>query len=158
MSAGGGGSDVISSSDMQAVLSSCKALPITWCHFLAYYQLGGHEQAKLQFKKYLNDYIYDELIIKDTSLCPKMLKRHHGSIIQSHLNITNCVLSYLTRNKVEGDLIRHHFPQVKRKTYERNYSKFMRKIIGNLEEKLYYFECQISARVKENVKKFAFDQ
>jgi len=146
---GGGGSHTISASDMQAVLSSCNVEPITFCHFIAFYQLSGEEQARAELFKYLHDFVYDELIVNNKSLTAKTLKKHHGSIVQSHINITNCVLSYLTRNKADGDLIRHHFPQVKRKTYERHYSKLMRKLISKQEENLMNYERAIRGKIKE---------
>lgn len=141
---------IISSSDMQAVLASVKAHPLTWCHFLAFHQLGDTEQSLLQYKKRLIEYMDDQFLFNKNYFKCETLRRYHGSAEKGFIDITNCVFDYTTRNKVSNDRIRAYMVNtVKADTFRRHYKPFLYDVVGRLETRLSDLEFSIFNKINE---------
>lgn len=141
---------IINSSDMQAVLASVEARPITWCHFLAFHQLGDTEQSLLHFKKHLIEYMDNQFLFNKYYFKCKTLRRYHGSAEQGFIDITNCVFNYTTRHKVKDDRIRAYMVDtVKADTFRRHYRAFLNDVVGKLETALSDLEYSIFNKINE---------
>ncbi len=141
---------VISSADMQAVLSSCEASPLTFAHWEARYQLGDTQLALKKFEKLLKPFMYNRLIASKSSISPKTLVKYHVTIVNALDDVSDCVFRYLTRNKIKTHRIRAFMPpNILADTFRRRYSKFMRRVIGELEQELDDLEYQIMKKVLE---------
>ena len=141
---------IISSSDMQALIASCKTSPLVLSFLYAKQQFGDTEHSLKDFEIKLRPFMYNRLIAQSPSIETHILTKYHISIIDALDDITECVFKYLTRHKIKDDNIRLYMPNgVKKDTFRRHYAKFMKKTISELEIMLNDLLRQIIDKIYE---------
>ena len=143
MGNGGGGFDALTTGDIQGLLMSCDATPLTWAFFEAKHEIAD----RTRFERLLIPWTLNRLM-KSSKINLKYIAKNHTTNVQAAHELSEGLSKYLARHKIKADNLSPYF-EIEKSKFSRYYAPFIRELVADLEADLGRLERQIIERLEK---------